>query len=104
MIHGLAENTENLIDLNVLERAAGCLRTIAHPIRLRIIQILLQRPRPVGELAEACLIPSHMMSEHLRILKDRGFLASDRQGRKIFYRVIEPCLGDIMKCVAKNGF
>ena len=95
---------ETLIDLEVLERAAGCLRTIAHPIRLRIIQILLQGPRPVGELAEACSIPSHMMSEHLRILKDRGFLGNERQGRKIFYRITEPCLHDIMKCVAKYDF
>ena len=104
MMQSAGELTENLIDLEVLERAAGCLRTIAHPIRLRIIQILLQGPRPVGELAEACFIPSHMMSEHLRILKDRGFLGSERQGRKIFYRVVEPCLHDIMKCVEKNGF
>lgn len=86
----------------VLERAAECLRTIAHPVRLRIIQLLLQGDRPVGELAEACEIPSHMMSEHLRILKDRGLLSKERQGRKIFYRIAEPCLADIMKCVVKG--
>ncbi len=93
---------EDLLKNEVLERAAECLRTIAHPVRLQIIQLLLQGNRPVGELAEACGIPSHMMSEHLRILKDRGMLSKERQGRKIFYRIAEPCLADIMKCVVKG--
>jgi len=104
MVQTVGEISENLTDAEGLEWAAGCLRTIAHPIRLRIIQLLLQGPLPVGELAEACSIPSHMMSEHLRIMKDRGFLGCDRQGRKIFYRVIEPCLHDLMKCVQKKHF
>ena len=95
---------DDLLAMEVLDRAAECLRTIAHPVRLRIIQILLQGERPVGELAEACGIASHMMSEHLRILKDRGLLHKERQGRKIYYRIAEPCLGDIMKCVAKGHF
>jgi DNA-binding transcriptional ArsR family regulator len=100
----IAEKTiDNLLGFDVLERAAECLRTIAHPARLRIIQILLQQPRSVGELADACGVASHIMSEHLRILKDRGFLASERRGRKIYYSIAEPCLKDIMKCVAKYG-
>lgn len=85
-----------------LEMAAECLRTIAHPCRLRIIEILLKEERSVGELAEACGIPSNMASEHLRMLKDRGLLDSRRDGRKIFYWVIEPALAMIMNCVGKK--
>lgn len=94
----------DLLEMAVLERASECLKTIAHPVRLRIIQILLLGDRPVGELAEACGIPSHMMSEHLRILKDRRMLDNERRGRKVYYRIAEPCLADIMKCVAKGRF
>jgi ArsR family transcriptional regulator, zinc-responsive transcriptional repressor len=54
----------------------------------------------VGELAAACDIPSHMASEHLRLLKDRGFLESERQGRHVFYRIAEPGLANIMQCVS----
>ena len=88
--------------MEVLEKAAECLRTIAHPCRLRIIEILLNEERPVGELAEACGIPSNMASEHLRLLKDRGLLNSRRDGRKIFYWVSEPALASIMNCVGKK--
>lgn len=88
-----------LLDIEVLEKAAECLRTLSHPHRLRMIQILLQEPQPVGELAEACGIPSPAASEHLRLLKDRGFLRSERQGRRVFYHIAEPGLANIMQCI-----
>lgn len=86
----------------ILESAAECLRTIAHPCRLRMIEILLKEERPVGELASACNIPSNMASEHLRILKDRGLLKNRREGRKIFYTVAEPMLEMIINCVGRK--
>ncbi|MBU0483352.1 MAG: metalloregulator ArsR/SmtB family transcription factor [Proteobacteria bacterium] len=88
-----------IIDQVSLEMAAECLRTIAHPCRLQLISILLQRPCSVGELAKYCSIPSHMASEHLRLLKDRGLLTNMREGRKIFYSVTEPALVNIIECV-----
>lgn len=91
-----------LIPLDSMEFAAECLRTLAHPQRLRIIEILLDHHESVGELARACELPSHMVSEHLRILKDRGFLGSERRGKKIFYHIAEPALADILHCVRKR--
>ena len=46
----------NLTPLESLEQAAECLKTLAHPHRLRIVQMLLQGRYTVGELAEACEI------------------------------------------------
>ena len=88
-----------LLDIEMLEKAAGCFRSLSHPHRLMMIQILLQAPSTVGELAAACEIPSNMASEHLRLLKDRGFLRSERQGRNVYYHIAEPGLAHIMQCV-----
>ena len=93
------EACADLMALEVLGKAAECLKTLAHPHRLRMIQILLQEPQSVGDLAAACEIPSHMASEHLRLLKDRGFLKSERQGRNVFYHIAEPGLANIMNCI-----
>ncbi|MCA9412872.1 MAG: winged helix-turn-helix transcriptional regulator [Candidatus Omnitrophica bacterium] len=82
-----------------LEEAAECLRTLGHPVRLRMVELLLKGKYTVGELAEACFIPSHMASEHLRLMKMCGFLSSDRDGRKTYYHVIEPHLEDLMRCI-----
>ncbi len=45
-----------LTPLEALERAAECLRVLAHPHRLRMIQMLLRGRYTVGELAAACAI------------------------------------------------
>ena len=88
-----------LTKLEALEQAAECLRTLAHPHRLRMVQMLLQGDYTVGELAEACKLPSAMASEHLRLMQRCGFLASEKQGRKVFYQVSEPHLKNILKCI-----
>jgi DNA-binding transcriptional ArsR family regulator len=88
-----------LIGLEGLAEAAECLRTLAHPHRLRMIQMLLQDRFTVGELAAACDIPSHMASEHLRLMQRSGFLAPEKQGRCVYYRIAEPHLASILQCV-----
>lgn len=91
-----------LTDLAALKQAAECLKILAHPHRLRIVQILLRKRYTVGELAEACEIPSHMASEHLRLMQRCGFLGSERVGRRIYYEVVEPHLERIMACVEER--
>ena len=91
-----------MMDLDKLAEAAECLKTLAHPHRLRMVQMLLASEYTVGELAEACDIPSHMASEHLGKMKDRGLLSSERRGRRMYYRVAEDSLNSIMGCVEKR--
>ena len=54
-----AIGTTKLIDMKNLQQAAECLRTLAHPVRLRMVQMMLLGEFTVGELAEVCQIPSH---------------------------------------------
>jgi DNA-binding transcriptional ArsR family regulator len=89
----------NLIPLAALEQAAECLKTLAHPHRLRMVQMLLRGRYTVGELAEACGIPSHMASEHLRLMQHCGFLTSEKDGRKTYYQISESHLASIMNCI-----
>ena len=90
---------KRLTDLDDLSKAAECLRALAHPHRLRIVQMLLQDQYSVGELAEACGIASHMASEHLRTMQRCGFLDSEKDGQRRYYRVIEPHLANILDCI-----
>lgn len=79
--------------------AAECLKTLAHPVRLRIVQLLLHGRYTVGELAEDCEIPDNVASEHLRLLQRCGFLDSEREGRRVYYQVAEPHLNQLMACI-----
>jgi DNA-binding transcriptional ArsR family regulator len=88
-----------LLPLEALELAAQCLRTLAHPHRLRMVQMMLAGEYTVGELAEACGVASHVASEHLRLMKHCGLLSAERDGRRTYYRVAEPHLASIMDCI-----
>jgi DNA-binding transcriptional ArsR family regulator len=85
--------------LDALEEAAEFLKTLAHPHRLRMVQMLLPGRYTVGELAEACGIPSHMASEHLRLMQRCGLLRCEKEGRKAYYQVADPHLASFMACL-----
>jgi len=97
-----AKSSNQLIDLESLQRAAECLKTLAHPHRLRMVEMMLSGRYTVGELAESCQIASHMASEHLRLMKHCGLLESARDGRRTYYRVSEPQVKEIMRCIRRR--
>jgi DNA-binding transcriptional ArsR family regulator len=88
-----------LTSLEALGEAAECLKTLAHPHRLRMVQMLLRGRYTVGQLAQACDIPSHMASEHLRLMQRCGLLRNEKEGRKAYYQISEPHLANIMACI-----
>ena len=88
----------NLSD-DAIRQAAGCLRIISHPARLRIIQLLSSGPRTVGEIAEACDIAPNVASTHLKLLERCNLLANTRQGKTISYRITEKHLLDLLRCI-----
>src|ERR1700687_5398430 len=94
-----APKLPKLTPLEALDQAAECLKTLAHPHRLRMVQMLLRGRYTVGELAEACGIPSHMASEHLRLMQRCGFLTNEKEGRKAYYRIVEMDLASIIACI-----
>lgn len=89
-------------NVEAFEGAAECLRTLAHPVRLRIVQLLLHGSYTVGELAADCGVPDNVASEHLRLMQRCGFFTSHRDGRKVYYQIAEPHLQDLMRCVEKR--
>lgn len=86
-------------DPEAFAQAAECLKTLAHPVRLRFVQLLLHGRYTVGELAEDSGVPDNVASEHLRLMQRCGLLASQREGRRVYYEIAEPHLANIMKCV-----
>ena len=91
-----------LIELDRLTLASECLKTLAHPHRLRIVEMLLRDRYTVGELADECGIPSNIASGHLRLMQRCGFLAPERDGRNVYYRITEPSLAKIMACIRER--
>ena len=84
------------------EQAAQCLKVMAHPVRLKIVDILMQGDFAVHEIAELCDTSPNQTCDHLRLLKGHGFLTSKRQGRTVYYKILSPQLPGLLVCVRKN--
>ena len=68
------------------------LRTLADPIRLRIIRLLEQQVHhglSVGELSAVLKLPQSTVSRHLKTLMDAGLAAAQRDATSMFYRLSE---------------
>jgi len=79
-----------------LEKAARCLRTMAHPTRLLIINLLSQREYAVQELEKELGVSQSSISQHLNLLKDKEILASRRAAQQVFYRLNDPRFMDFI--------
>ena len=92
----------NLLPKEFLDEAAECLRVMAHPVRLRIVNVLMQGEFAVHEIAELCETSANQTCEHLRLLKGHGFLSSERRGRTVYYMISSPRLPGLIDCITKN--
>ena len=88
-----------LLPLQTLAEATECLKIVAHPVRLRIVEILMQGEFQVHQIAALCDLPPHQTSEHLRLLQGRGLLAAERRGRSVYYRIADPRLPALISCI-----
>ncbi len=69
-------NTKRL-DIDALTMAAECLKALAHPHRLQIVQLLLSgKQYSVNEIAESCDLNRPTTPDHLRLMQRCGFLKS----------------------------
>ena len=95
------DNTDQrtLLPMDFLLGAAECLKVMAHPMRLRIADILVGGEFPVNQIAAICDLAPNRACEHLRLLKGHGLLDSRRDGRSVYYRIVAPQLPSLLSCI-----
>lgn len=94
-----AKREKEMMSSEELSEATEFLKAMAHPQRLRILQLLIHQRHTVGELATACDIPAPVASAQLRLLERCGLLAGKRDGKFVYYEIAEPQLLNIMLCL-----
>jgi len=67
-----------------------------HPLRMKILYLLREQTRSVGELTGEMGIPQSSVSRHLRVLRERGLVIANRQGTTVCYALAEPELATII--------
>ncbi len=64
------------------------LRVLADESRLAIVRLLLQGPMHVGGIGSTLDIEQSLLSHHLKVLRESGFVASQRDGKRVLYRLV----------------
>jgi len=75
---------------------ARMFKTLGHPVRIRILELLADGERGVGELQAELHLDSGGTSQHLAALRQQGLLDSRRVGTSVFYRVRDPRVADLL--------
>lgn len=81
------------------------LAALADPHRRRAVELLGQKPRRAGELAEALNLPAPAMSRHLRALKESGLVEETHppfDARVRIYTLKEGAMADLKAWLAKT--
>ena len=63
------------------------LKALAHPQRRALLQLVMERPRAAGELAQATGMRQPTASQHLRVLRDAELVEVEARGTQRLYRV-----------------
>ena len=80
---------------------ARLFRVLGHPVRIRILELLSDGERTVGDLQAALRLDSSGTSQHLAALRDQGILESRRDGTSVYYRIRDPRVSQLL-AVAKQ--
>ena len=70
-----------------IDCTAEVLKAIAHPVRLRLLCALNTQELPVQSLVEKTGTTQSNISQHLSVLKERGIVTSRRDMNRIYYRI-----------------
>ena len=92
----------NITDLaKSADRASEFLKSVANPQRLRILCLIMEGERPVGEIAEAIGANQSSVSQNLALMRREGLVAPRRDGQTIYYRIAEKKLTKVLKLLAE---
>ncbi len=91
-----------ITDIEKLEKVSFILKTIAHPLRIGIISLLVDNDKMcVSDICEQMSSEQSLTSHHLSNMKLAGILGSERSGKNINYYLKLPEVVDVIKCMNK---
>ena len=78
------------------EVKADLFRALAHPARIRVLEVLSDGPHSVGELQPMVGIESSHLSQQLAVLRRAGLVATDKHGSTVTYSLADPELSVLL--------
>jgi ArsR family transcriptional regulator len=81
------------------ESVSSVLKSLSHPVRLKILCQLLEKEQSVNELTDLCGISQSAMSQFLARMKEEGVVESRREHNFVYYRLEDQKLIKLLKAL-----
>jgi DNA-binding transcriptional ArsR family regulator len=72
-------------------------RALAHPVRIRILEVLVRGGRTVQELQAMLGLGQPIVSQQLAVLRNHGIITRQKEGASVRYRLRDPLVGELLK-------
>jgi ArsR family transcriptional regulator len=90
----------NMTDVSTEELQAfkaAFFRALAHPVRIRILEILVRGERSVQELQETLGVDQPVVSQQLAVLRATNIVSGKKEGVSVRYTVRDPLIGKLLE-------
>jgi DNA-binding transcriptional ArsR family regulator len=85
----------------ISEVKAELFRALAHPARVRVLEVLADGERSVGDMQPLVGIESSHLSQQLGVLRRAGLVTTRKEGSTVIYAMRDPAVGELL-AVAKR--
>jgi DNA-binding transcriptional ArsR family regulator len=75
---------------------AGFFRALAHPVRIRILELLVKGDRSVQEIQEVLGLEQPVVSQQLAVLRSNNIVSGRKEGVSVRYAVRDPLIGALL--------
>lgn len=82
---------------------AGFFRALAHPVRIRILELLVKGERSVQDLQEALGLEQPVVSQQLAVLRASNIVSGRKEGVSVRYAVRDPLVATLLE-IARQIF
>jgi len=97
-----ADATMQSLPDEALAQVAAYFQALSEPTRLRVLNLLREQERSVGELAQLCGYSSANISRHLTLLTQHGLVERQTRGNSAIYRIADPSVYALCDLVCGN--
>jgi len=97
----MPEQIEEAMSRPLSEIKADLFRALAHPVRVRVLEVLITGERSVGDMAPVVGAELSHLSQQLGVLRRAGLVVTRKEGSTVFYSLRDPGVIDLL-AVAKR--
>jgi ArsR family transcriptional regulator len=89
------------VPVPLYQAKAELFRTLGHPIRIRVLELLQDGPKAVSELLVELDVEASSLSQQLAVLRRAGIVVSTRKGTSVVYELAASDVADLMRAARR---